>query len=299
MRIAYVAKHNSGGNDDEGAIHHVLTSLKHEVYRIREDRFQPEHIPICNEYDFVLFHHWRDYTSLRKIRAPKVFWYFDLVDAEDPSLRRRSIQRRLWIERMTQICDLGFCTDGDWAARGTGKLELLRQGMDERVACLPAPLPDQRIPILFTGITKGGARRMAFVQAMEERYRQGFVQYTSGRYRHSLAELYTEAKIVVAPDYPITDKYWSNRIYNALGMGAFLLHPYAEGLNSEFILGTELVTYRTMDELHQLIEHYMANPRERLIHAQLGAERVLNQHLYRHRVMEMLAILKKRGVIHV
>src|SRR5437762_2659363 len=101
MKILYVAKHGSGGNDDEGAITHALRVLGHEVDCVHEDYDRrPTGVnPFARPRDLVLFHKWNDFDQLRALSGPKCFWYFDLVECDDPSLRRRCRQRVEWMSR--------------------------------------------------------------------------------------------------------------------------------------------------------------------------------------------------------
>src|SRR5262245_30017975 len=125
MKILYIAKHNSGGNDDEGAISHALTSLGHDVMKVSETKARM----IRNEKpDFMLFRKWYDVNHLARFNFPKVFWYFDLVEtAGDPSLEQRARTRRAWMGAIMPRVDLGFCTDGDWVNKNPDKLVWLPQ----------------------------------------------------------------------------------------------------------------------------------------------------------------------------
>lgn len=296
MRVAYLAKHDSGGSDDEGAIVHAFEALGHKVDRLREARAKvASRMP--SECDFLLFHHLRDLHYLEPVKLPKVFWCFDLIQYPDPTLAARNATRLKWVREATAIADLGFLTDGDHVAHDrTGKLHWLPQGADERVVGVGKA--DDGKPLnylLFTGIgERGGKGRGSFVEQMRHTYGSGFVHVERGVYRRDLADLIAQSKIVLAPDEPTTSAYWSNRIYNALGFGAFLLHPYCERLAEQYQDGEDLRFYRSRTELLGLIEFYRDRQSLRLKVASNGLEATQQRHLYRHRVEQLCAVVKER-----
>lgn len=294
MKILYVAKHGSGGNDDEGAVAHALRALGHEVDCVREGDFR--HAFPRQSFDFLLCHHWHDLDSLRGVAAPKVFWCFDLVMYPDPTLEPRNVRRGAWVRAMAEACDLGFMTDGDHVARDTtGKLHWLPQGADERVAGFGQAAADGGAPpILFTGIAQGGEGRASFVEGMKARWGEKFNHVPRGVYGRGLANLIAASAIVVAPDHPVTNRYWSNRVWNALGFGAFMLHPYCEELTGHYGDGEEIVYYADRAELHRQVAHYLEHPEERRRMAEAALARTLREHTYRHRVEKLVATVKER-----
>lgn len=294
MRIGYVAKHDSGGNDDEGAITYALEKLGHTVLRLQEARgYRADRL----DCDFILFHKWSDTSAMKRCKVPLVFWYFDLVDFPDPTLAERCKKRREWMEHVMPCVHLGFCTDGDWVERDrTGKLVTLRQGADERVVGLGEREPGYKeaYDTLFTGIRAGGgSKRVSFVDEIQRTYGDRFYHVTKGVHGRELANLIASSKIVVAPDGPVTDRYWSNRVYNALGFGAFLLHPYCEELLKEYE-GDGMLLYRTREQLHRMIANALAYPSDRKDIAGRGLKITQERFLYRHRCEELIRIVKER-----
>ena len=315
MRIVYVANHDSGGNDDEGAISFALERLGHEVVRIKERKgYDARRL----KADLCLFHKWDDPEALRGISYPKAFWYFDLVDfPQDPTLTRRCSQRVEWMSRIIPCVDLGFCTDGDWVERWNSalhpssglipdKLVWLPQGADERVTGLYTSDPDspQSSRILFTGIGKGGGvQRESFIAEMRATYGDRFYHVSRGVHREELGRLIANSSIVVAPDSPVTDRYWSNRVYNALGFGAFLLHPWCGDLSANYRVipdewgsdfECEAIAYGSRADLFEKIDKYLEMPTSRRRIASAGYERTIREHLYRHRCEQLVRTVKER-----
>lgn len=294
MNILYIAKHDSGDNDDEGAITHAIESLGHKVYRLGEHKGIKAHKFLRTaKCDFVLFHKWRDMPTLASIKEPKVFWYFDLVNYPDRTLFGRNQTRIGWMKDILPLVDLGFCTDGDWVASDTtGKLILLRQGADIRNAGKGTPSPD-RTPILFTGIRHGGIERARSVDALVSRYGPRFVQQR-GVHGRALADLIASSNIVVAPEGPATDRYWSNRVYLTLGFGGFLLHPYCRELLTDYENGKEILFYKDRQDLFDKIDKYLLLPQERKVISEAALARTLKEHTYTHRVETLINIVKER-----
>ena len=299
MRVLYVAKHGNGGADDEAAVAHALQVLGHEVHCLPENGCPSPLVALAEKSDLLLFHKWGDAQVLRLVGCPKAFWYWDLVEFTDPLLERRNATRRRWMEQIMPLVDIGFCTDGDWAARHPEKLVWLPQGADERMAGrgeAKGPGPD----ILFFGSTyKCGSGRESFVREMKARYGGRFKWLDSGPsrpgvYGRALADVIAGAKVVVAPDAPATDRYWSNRVYVTLGFGGFLLHPWCDGLKDSYKYGREIDYYRSREQLHELIRFYLQGPDIRRQIAEAGLQRTLAEHTYRHRVQTLLGVIKER-----
>lgn len=293
LRIGYIARHDQANSaDDEGAITHALQALGHRVERLRERRI---HVARRMECDFTLLHHCHDYEAIGRIPGPKVAWTFDLFDYPDPLLRPRNRERLRWLRELTRVVDLVFATDGDAvAADRTGKMVWLPQGADERVTG-PGTPGSEVVPLLFTGMLRGGGtQRIEFVHEMTARYGAMFRHVEHGVYGRALADLIAAAQIVLAPSGPVTDRYWSNRVFNVLGYGGFLLHPYSEGLAARYTGGEEIVYYHDMDDLHAKIRHYMERPEERRRIAAAGLARTLAENLYRHRCAELVRVVQER-----
>ena len=316
MRILYIAKHGQAvSNDDEGAIAHALKQLGHEVHCVQENEVVEKTVRAMEairsistpvSYNFVLFHKWDAPELLARIPFPKVFWWFDLVDFPDPTLRVRCEQRVDWMRRITPLVDLGFMSDGDWVDRDrTGKLVWLTQGADERVVGRGDPQPfhllgrrkTEGMPkVVMFGGRKGGQRRESFVDEMRERWGLGFQLVERGVHGFKLRDHIASVPIVVAPDGPVTDRYWSNRVYLMAGFGAFLIHPLCKGLTEHFASGSEIVFYRNRNELWNAIEAIQGNQFDeyRNVVSDAALKRTQHQHLYRHRCERLIEVVKGR-----
>lgn len=104
----------------------------------------------------------------------------------------------------------------------------------------------------------------------------------------SLNQLYAKTKVVVGDslcpnfNYPY---YWSDRVYETLGRGGFLIHPYIKGMEKEFTDGKHLVfyEYNNFSQLKQTINYYLKNKDEREEIRLAGHELVKNNYTYKNR----------------
>lgn len=282
MNILYIARHGCGGNDDELAIAAALRMLGHTVTQVQEDfNYTPE--ADQNQYDFCLFHKWSNVDRMRAIECPKFFWYFDLVEWPDETLEPRNRQRREWMSKIMPEVRLGFCTDGDWVfkhkkSNSDCNLRYLRQGCPYVVS--PIPKKNEDIDILFVGIGhQGGQGREKFLANLNLDFPGKVMHVRSGVYREALAKLVSRAKIVVCPDSPVTDRYWSNRMYVLGGVAANFLHPAVPGF-----LGFRN-SYRDREELNYLIGQAISHPRE---HWEESYDQTLRRDLYLHRCISLI-----------
>ncbi len=306
LRVLYVARHLSGGADDEGAVQHAFNALSHNVVAVQEhdDGKILHEASKPNWCDFLLMNKWSNHQLLSKIKIAKVCYFWDLVDwPRDASLARRCEERKQWMARTVPLVDLMFCTDGDWVAQDTsGKLHYLPQGADGRITgrgqqffATSHPAHQQGPNILFTGIAgSGGVERASFVKEMRDRWGNNFQCIERGTYREHLQELIARTKIVVAPDSPVTHRYASNRIYNTLGFGGFLLHPYSDIIAEQYKDGQEIRFYNCREHLHVLIRDYLQLDGARALIQEAGLKATVERHLYQHRVAEMVRIIGER-----
>jgi hypothetical protein len=296
MKILHVAKHGKGCNDNEGAIGYALKQLGHRVKSISEATYDLDIDYKQQGYDLLLFQNWKNPPNLGRITVPhKVFWYMDRIDyGTDRILERWTTARMHWMRKVIPDITLGVCTDGDWVARDkTKKLIHLMQGCDTRVAKMPFR-PGTNYPMLFTGSIYGrGEGRASWLKEMKQHYGSNFL-FKTELYGSDLIDTVHNTSIVLAPDGPVSDKYWSNRVYVMLSFGAFLMHPYCSLLAEQYKDGEEIVYYHSREEMHDKIGYYLQRPQERWRIQQAGFQRTMDEHTYKHRLQVILTELEKR-----
>jgi len=103
-----------------------------------------------------------------------------------------------------------------------------------------------------------------------------------------LNNIYYRSKIVIGDtlcpnfNYPY---YWSDRVYETIGRGGFIIHPYIKGMEEHFEDGKHLVFYDYGDfgQLRELIEFYLENSNKREAIRLAGYEHVKENHTYKNR----------------
>lgn len=112
----------------------------------------------------------------------------------------------------------------------------------------------------------------------------------------ALNELYAKTKIVVGDtlcinyDYPF---YYSDRIFETIGRGGFIIHPYIRGIEEIFEDKKHCVFYRFGDfaQLRSLIDYYLdeSNSEERESIRLAGHKHVKENHNYKVRWAKILS----------
>jgi len=105
-------------------------------------------------------------------------------------------------------------------------------------------------------------------------------------------ELYRSAKIVVGHNNFLRENYSSDRLWRAMGAGAFFLSPYSPGVEKTFEREIHIDWFNNLFELKNLIDFYLSNDFERNSIAQLGCTEVRLNHRWQDRIKVMADYLK-------
>lgn len=201
--------------------------------------------------------------------------------------------------------DIVFTADGDPETRALCEV----MGIDHR--WLPAAVVADETQrgqyrrelardVVFVGSTAGYHKqwpwRRELVEALHEHYRDRFRvwghQDRPHMRGHLLNDLYASVKVVVGDSLALTDhsRYWSDRYYETLGRGGFLVAPRVPGLEEHFEDTTHFVGYEVGDVpmLLAKIDAVLVNERYRAHVSKAGHARVVAQHTYQHRVRQLL-----------
>lgn len=298
MKIAHLSRNPIPYlNDDEGAISDALRRLGHEV----DDVLEKEWYRLYgrnDEYDATLFHHWYDGLKvIPNLPGKKVLWYFDHVDFSrscpgDGYLMGRNAKRLPWAHEVIGLVDLAFFTDGDWVNTvNRPHVHWLMQGADHRLEPDPPHrIRKKNVPLMFAGLYIG-RKRTEMLKRVEFHYPEQF-RFVRLTYRTELAKVIARTKIVLAPNSPVTDYYWSNRVFMSSGFGGFVLHPYCKGIR-DFYAEDELVTYNGMNDLYEKIGYYLSQDEEREAIATRALARTNRGHTYLERCKILAQELEK------
>jgi hypothetical protein len=83
------------------------------------------------------------------------------------------------------------------------------------------------------------------------------------------------------------------RLFEATGVGTFLVTDWKENLSDLFEPGKELVAYRSPGECADLIRYYLAHDDERDAIAQAGQKRTCRDHTYANRMKEFADVVRR------
>jgi len=293
MRIFYIGRFDHIWHEEQ--IARSFESLGHEVERCnatssdavrlidRIDKFNP---------DFVLFAklniHGDKVEFMRTLKRKGIFtvcWVFDLYIGYE---RERYMKTMVYFN-----ADMVFTTDGghqkEFEEKGINHY-LLRQGIYDKEAYIKKG--DLKYGVIFVG-TKNIVYeyRTKIMQRLQQTVELvWFGRDNSEEIRsHELNELYGQTKIVMG-DSVYSDGYWSNRIYETLGRGGFLIHPMVRGLEKEFEPYKHFVPYERGDygSLYKIIKYYLKNDDARDEIRLAGHEFCKKHYTYKIRCQELI-----------
>lgn len=194
----------------------------------------------------------------------------------------------------------------DWFNENTEvKGHYLTAGVYEPECYMAEPVEQPPHDVAFVGSRgyhKEWQYRPQLVDWLKDTYGQRFAHYGNdgkGVIRgDSLNRLYADTKVVVGDtlclnfDYP---GYWSDRVYETLGRGGFMIHPYIKGMEDHFKDGKHLVFYEfgNFADLKTKIDYYLDTPHEREAIRKAGHEHVKANHTYTNRWQ---TIIKELGL---
>lgn len=292
MKILFIGKFKNTW--DELGIAEMLSVLGHDVIQA-EEMEERLYIPVLARElpDIVLFTKLRIGLPKEFLQAceefgiPTVSWTFDLYW---DYVREKSIPKYQFLK-----ADYVFTTDGGhderWESIGV-KHTLLRQGIyDPENYMLDLP---KEHDVVFVGTDNPNyPYRKQMVKAVGAEW-FGKQEIIRGP---DLNKLYASSKIVVGDSVP-SPRYWSNRIYETVGRGGFVIHPRIEGLNDEFKEGTHIACYThgDLDELKEKIAYYLKHEDEREKIRKAGFEHCRANYKLSQRVRTLCEKLESLGI---
>jgi spore maturation protein CgeB len=83
------------------------------------------------------------------------------------------------------------------------------------------------------------------------------------------------------------------RLFEATGVGAFLLTDFKDNLHTLFAPDREVAVWRSIDDCLKAIDHYLGDDNSRAAISHAGQARTMAQHTFRHRVSEILGFVEQ------
>lgn len=308
LNVLYVANfHPSSVGEPE--IAKALKRLGHSVDCLEDSQYHADDLNRIikdGNYDFLLFAKLKIGNArevkefIEQCSIPTVCWLFDLYwgyrtraqisDKPAPSF----------------AADIVFTTDGGhkemWKKSGINH-HLLRQGAEVDEMYFGKPEFNTEVEIIFLGTRMSWLEwqyRPQLIKKLKDRYGSRFAHLgENGRIRHQeLNNLLATTKIVIG-DSVYSPHYWSNRVYEMLGKGGFLITPDVPGLQEEFEYYKHFIPYTIgdFDGLFKKIDYFLEKSEKRKEIQEEALKHMKQKHTYDHRVGDLLKALKKEKII--
>ena len=319
MKIAFI-----GGFDrlyDEEGKARSFEKLGCEVLRITESGFSRDDLEKIKSWgpDVIMSAKFliepsllEDLFSFAKQNGVKTAaWHPDLYHFPTPvanELRLAMISNRHGLWQADYVFSPDGCSDSHkFYERCNVNHRLIRQApYDETVGWYSkSDISDlttkEEVPILFIGsmYNISDPFRKYMINFLQNQYGDDFLWL--GQTEHQVREerlstLISKTKIVVGESLYFPG-YWSNRVYESIGRGGFVLHPYVPGIEQEFEDGEECVFYNRWDfnDLKSKIDYYLENEDKRSIISDKGMQRVKKDHTLLNRCEQILEILNEEA----
>lgn len=194
-----------------------------------------------------------------------------------------------------------FTPDGGnadkWTKHGYDH-HVLRQGIPDEFCYQAKPDPKYAFDVVFVGSLNGEyPYRTKLIDWLSLTYGKRFKwigRADSDECRgHELNKLYASSKVIIGESV-YSEQYWSNRIYETIGRGGFIIHPMVPGLEKEYEPFKHFIPYQHNDfqTLREVIDHYLDHADERQRIAQAGFLHTKKNYTLESRMKELLNVLR-------
>lgn len=296
MKIAYIGSFSRLW--DEEGIARSFEALGHEVKRFNERGFASASIDKVIDYDpdMLVFAKLKTSYPVRQelmerykgkstCFIPDLYWGLSrqfLIKHNDPMFQ----------------ADYVFTPDGGnddkWDKEGINH-HLVRQGIYDKE--LGAMKEEKKYDLTFVGaINTQFPYRKTLLANLGNRFNLNWVgNRRDDEFRgEELTKLIAQSKIIIG-DSVDSPYYWSNRIYETIGRGGFIIHPNIKGLDKDYEPYKHFVPYEWGDfhGLYKKIEYYLKHDEERNKIAMAGMKHTKDNHTLLNRCKQMVEIWQK------
>lgn len=183
--------------------------------------------------------------------------------------------------------------------------EVVHLAFEPQILDVLPPAPERSIDISFVGaVSADHQQRVAQLEAVARKY--DLKLYGSGLHTlpassplHSCyqgevwgVEMYQalrSSRLTLNSHIDMAGREAGNaRLFEATGVGTFLLTDFKDNLHTLFDAGREVAAWRSVDDCLTMIDRYLANADERNAIAAAGQARTLSTHTFRQRVDDIL-----------
>ena len=315
LQVAYIGNF-SQPYCTEVHISKTLQSMGVVVHELQEDTFnvrQWGQVIRAKEVDVVLFT--RTWINASHDKAAELTQLFKELSDEGKTVASYHLDLYMGITREDSLngdpfwsTDYVFTPDGDPASQEKfGNLGIshyyIRPGVFKGECYIGEYNPKMSHKVAFVGTVQGYHREWPYRQVVHNWLKDTYGD-DYGKYGHpeqivrneQLNNLYASTNAIVGDTLcPGFNKpsYWSDRVYETVGRGGCLIHPYIEGMESEFTDGKHLLYYEYGDfgSLKQKIEMLNDDPDLRAYLRVNGVTKVYQDCTYNNRLKQAFKIM--------
>tara|TARA_R110002020_G_scaffold211550_6_gene417763 strand:- start:191 stop:1114 length:924 start_codon:yes stop_codon:yes gene_type:complete len=302
--ICFIGKFNRICDEEGKAL--ALERLGHKVFRFDENSFN---IALGQDID-ALMNRQPDYVFFTKLRVP-----YDHILINE--LKKRNVKTVCWmpdlyigLEREKDVATLIPMFQADYVFSPDGGNQtifddygvnhfIMHQGIHEG-SCELIEIPEEqkKIDLLFVGSLHPvhGSSREKLLGFLSKTYKKSFFwagQNNTYDFRDTkLTKLISHTKIVIGTSVN-SPYYWSNRLYETLGRGGFLIHQYTKGIDEEYKENDHFVTFKEGNflDLKEKIDYWLKKGKERDIIRKNAYDYTKENHTLYHRAEKIMEII--------
>ncbi len=294
--------------DTEVYVANTLEQLGHFVNRYETPKMNRRQFEglLAQNWDCVLFSKgWFDFSEvevleiLSRYKGLTMGWFWDLC--WETNREEIAVRHHLFRSKVVLTSDGGH--QEQWEKFKMNH-RTLRQGIYSPEAVLGTPKEKYKYDVAFVGsmvheAAYGWKHRSELINFLKLTYGERFKLFGNGEEIRNLElnDLYASVKVVVG-DSVYSPNYWSNRLYETLGRGGFLIFPKIEGLEKEVEYYKHLVPYQIGDwkGLREKIDYYLTHDNERNKIRLAGFEHCKKNLTYEIRCKELVKIIEENKV---
>jgi len=306
LKIAYIGNFTQS-HCTEVHIASTLESMGHQVTRMQENQLSRNWANTLTENNTDLLLYTRTWGTFVTLQDLEILKQKNIITASYHLDLYVGIKREDGLDNDPfWRTDYVFTPDGDRRSADVFKQKninhiYIKPGVFKDECYIGEFIPKYSSDVAFVGGGVGYAHK-------EWPYRGQLVTWLSNTYRDrykkyghpeetvrnkDLNNLYASTKVVVGDTLCTNfdhEYYWSDRVYETIGRGGFIIHPFIKGMDEEFQDRKNIVfyEYKNFDQLKSLIDYYVTNENERKEIQQAGHELVKNNYTYHERLKEAL-----------
>lgn len=302
LKVAYIGNFSELWHEEGNA--RSLEKLGHIVLRVDERAFSPvafNDLIRTEKPDFVIWaklkiniNHKHDVQQIvKENNVKRICWIPDLYFG---------LSREYRIKTKDDLFDADFVFSPDGGHQEEFKEaginhHVLRQGIYDEFCFLDKPTKlYEAAQIIFVGTENPEyPYRSKLLRFLERKYGHKFKLFGKGDLEirgPALNSLYASTKVVVG-DSVYSPYYWSNRIYETIGRGGFLIHPRVPGIEQEFEAFKHFIPYdhNDFEALCEAIDYFVSHETARRAIAEAGFEHCKKNHTLLHRSQELIKVI--------